>query len=307
MTTTMTERIPVPYEIVTDKVLALLEGGTVPWHQPWRTNGLPLSMSTGKPYRGVNVFLLNLAGLEGAYESRFWGTYNVIASHGGQVRKGEKSTIVLFWKRGTKVVKDDNGEEKTKSWAMLRYFRVFNADQADWADGLPPRFAPLPMAELDPIAEAETIFDGYFSRDAAPALRLAGDSAFYSPSDDRVTLPQMGRYSKAEEFYSTAFHEATHSTGHKSRLDRPGVQEHRYGGLTTYAKEELIAEMGAAMLCGASGIEQVTLANSAAYLSFWTEAIKGDAKLIVQAAAGAQRAADLILGTEFEEDSNADD
>lgn len=301
----MTEKTPVAYEIVTEKILAMLEGGTVPWHQPWLSNGLPLSMSTGKPYRGVNPFLLNMSSIEGAYESRFWGTYKSITEHGGQVRKGEHSTIVVLWKRGSRIEKNDEGEDKKKSWAMLRYFRVFCADQADWPDGLPAKFAPqLRTADFDPIVEAQAIFDGYVNGPSGPALRVAGDAAYYEPAEDRITLPNRQRFVSTEDYYSTAFHEATHSTGHKSRLNRDGVAKHNYG-ITNYGKEELVAEMGAAMLCGLSGIEQVTIEQSAAYLASWLRTIQGDPKLVVAAAGAAQRACDLIQGIVFEQEEAA--
>lgn len=288
------------YTLVTDKIVEMLEAGTVPWHKPWFGNGFPLSMSTGKPYRGINPFLLNMASMDGAYDSRWWGTFAQIRNLGGKVVKGEKSTLVVFWKTDRKTVTDDNGDEKTKRWSMLRYFRVFNTSQAEWPNGLPAKFAPPPLAEHDPIGDAQRILDDYIGR--GPSLRFGGDAAYYSPADDRITMPVLGRFTTPEEFYSTAFHESTHSTGHRTRLEREGVQEHHYGGMPTYAKEELIAEMGAAMLSAQAGIEQVTIEQSAAYLASWLEILRGDPKMVVSAAGAAQKACDLILGTTFDQE-----
>lgn len=294
-------RAALPYELVTNQIVQLLEQGTVPWRQPWRNNGMPASMSTSKPYRGVNVFLLNMASTLGAYNNRHFGTYRQVAALGGQVRKGERSHTIVFWKRDTKVVVDDAGDEQRKSWAMLRYFRVFNADQADWPDGLPERFAPPPLTDHDPIVDAQRIFDEYIERDGAPTFRMGGDHAYYSPADDLVNVPLLGRFTSPAAFYSACFHESTHSTGHRKRLAREGVLAPHSMQTAPYAREELIAEMGAAMLCAVAGIEQDTLEASAAYLDHWLSALKGDQKLIVSAAGAAQRAVDHILGTDFDE------
>lgn len=289
------------YQLVTDKVLALLEEGTVPWHKPWASIGVPMSMSTGKPYRGINPFLLICTSAAMNYSSPWWGTFEQITERGGQVRKGEHSTMIVFWKRGTKTVTDEaSGKDVDKPWAMLRYFRVFNADQAD---GLPEKYRTQAIAEHDPIAGAEALVSEYM--DSLASVAFGGDRAFYSKARDHVQVPLLTRHRSAEEYYSTLFHELTHSTGHESRLNREGIVEGHAFGDELYSKEELIAEMGAAMLAGLAGIEQVTLPNSAAYLASWVKVLKGDAKLVVAAAGAAQRAIDFILDTAFESDGDA--
>jgi antirestriction protein ArdC len=286
------------YQIVTDQIVALLEGGTVPWHKPWDPSiGRPLSMSTRKAYRGINPFLLACSAAAAGYSSPWWGTYDQITERGGQVRKGEQSTLIVFWKTGTREVTDEaTGQETEKRWAVLRYFRVFNAEQAD---GLDERWLKAPDGhDTNPIGSCEELVASYLAD--GPSLAHGGNAAFYSPGRDHVQLPPIAAFTDAAEYYSTMFHELTHSTGHGSRLNREGIVEGHSFGDELYSREELIAEMGAAMLCGVAGIEQTTVTNSAAYLASWIKVLKGDAKLAVAAAGQAQRACDLILGTTFE-------
>lgn len=291
------------YAIVTEAILTALESGTVPWRKPWSAAGVfPLSMSTKKPYRGINVILLSLAGAQHA--SPWWGTYKKITEMGGAVRQGEKSTIVTFWKK-LRITEEVDGEKVKKDIFMLRYYRVFNADQADWTEGKKPVSPQRPANELTPYADAEAIMAGY--RNGPTVTRKPSDQAFYLPSADTITLPELSQYSTADEFYSTAFHELTHSTGHPSRLARPGILTFTHFGSELYSKEELVAEMGAAFLCATAGIDPAnTMPNSAAYLASWLRVLKGDRKMIVHAAAAAQRAADHIRGVSFAEASDTD-
>lgn len=208
--------------------------------------------------------------------------------------------MIVWWNRGSRVVDDEaTGEKVTKAWVTLRLFRVFNADQAD---GLPERFMGITESGLVTVDDVDALTALYESTLAS--LGYGGDRAFYSKVKDHVQLPPIGSYTDIGEFYSTKFHELGHSTGHKTRLDRPGIVEGHRLGDEMHAAEELIAEMTAAMLCGIAGIEQSSLANSAAYLAHWMTALQGDSKLIVTAAAAAQKAADLILGTTFGNDAD---
>jgi antirestriction protein ArdC len=288
------------YADVTARVIAALEAGTVIWQKPWTTAiEVPTSLSTGKAYRGINVFLLMLEGMEKGYRSSHWGTYKQIAERGGQVRKGEKSTEIVFWKILRKE-EEANGETITKKIPMLRTFNVFNIDQADWADD-----AKLPVVaervEVDPIEAAEAVLADYLA--TGPTLRHGGGRAFYRAATDTIQVPVREDFTSVDHYYSTLFHEATHSTGHTSRLGRPGIADGTFGafGDPVYSTEELVAEMGAAMLSAIAGIDQqATIPATAAYLAHWRDALKGDNKLIVQAAAQAQKAVDLVLGTTFE-------
>jgi antirestriction protein ArdC len=275
------------YEKITDQIIKALENGTVPWRKPWNgPGGLPTSMSTGKPYRGVNIMVLALTSMVNGYDSNLWGTYNQIEKQGGQVRKGEKSTAITLWKKAERI----NAEgEKVESFFMTT-FNVFNAEQAD---GL--ILPTIEKIEHNSIEEAEKIASAYLTD--GPAFSTGGDRAFYSPLTDSIKVPEMGYFSTAEGYYSTLFHEITHSTGHSTRLDRDGVTEgHRFGD-ADYSKEELVAELGAAFLCAESGIEpDAHLENTTAYIASWLKALKNDPKMVVEAAGKAQKAADLVLG-----------
>lgn len=287
------------YQEITDAIVTQLENGTVPWHKPWNAeSGLPLSMSTKKPYRGINVFLLAMTASAKGYTSPYWGTFNRIKELGGSVRKGEKGTTVVFWKmlRVELRPEERHGKETHKVIPMLRYFVVFNADQAD---GLPERFeASETDSEFSPVQEAEMIVLGWTSR---PKVHTGDVAAYYRPSTDSIHMPDRESFDSPEAWYSTLFHEMTHSTGHPSRLNRPTLLEsHRFGD-ENYSKEELVAEMGAAMLCGMSGIAQTTVPQSAAYIESWLRALRNDKKLLVAAAGQAQKAADHILGATYEE------
>jgi antirestriction protein ArdC len=272
------------YQAVTDRIIEALEQGTVPWRRPWSEFGGPRNLN-GRPYRGINVFLLELAG----YDDPRWGTYKAIKTAGGQVRKGEKGTRVILWKPVRKKEEDENGEEAEVGYLLLRDYVVFNAEQAD---GLPE----LEIAERDwdPNDRAQSVIDRYIA-DGGPTLSYGGDRAYYNLFDDSVKLPVLEAFDDGDAYYSTAFHELVHSTGHESRLDR--IEPAKFGS-EPYGKEELVAEMGAAMLNGLTGISTAE-ENSAAYIASWLRTIKGDPTLVVNAAAKAQKAADLIVGETF--------
>jgi antirestriction protein ArdC len=307
------------YQVVTDQVVALLEAGTIPWRKPWDpTIGLPRSSATGKAYRGINLLILGLTAQAHGYKSQYWGTYPGLQKLGAQVRGPrtmEDGTVVR--QTGTEIIKwvwltkgdtdPETGETVTKSFPIMRSWKVFNIDQCDPIEEGGTIKVPTSVAFADhtPLEEAEAVVADYIKR--GPALTMGFDGAWYAPQLDQIGMPEMGTFDTVEEYYSTIFHEMTHSTGHPSRLKRDGVADlvnHRHGS-PLYAKEELVAEMGAAMLSGVVGTEHVTLDNSAAYLANWLQVLKGDKKLVVQAAGQAQKAVDLILGTTFEEEEVA--
>ena len=269
------------YDRITDRITALLEQGTVPWQKPWKARtGLPRNFVSKNPYRGINVFLL----LAMMYESPFWITFRQVSQLGGSVRKGEKACPVVFWKPTTGEDKK-TGEEKKKY--LLRFYHVFNVSQCD---GL--KISAEPVQE-NVIAKPEDIVAGM---PQPPILKHGMTHAYYSPREDCVGLPPRERLERTEDYYSTVFHELVHSTGHEKRLKRSTLTESAGFGSNPYCKEELIAEMGAAFLCGLAEIGERTIDNSAAYLKGWLEQLRNDKTLIVQAAAQAQKAADFILG-----------
>jgi antirestriction protein ArdC len=290
------------YEIVTERIVDAIERGVAPWRIPWKKgpgSGLPRSMSTARPYRGINVFLLGLQGLAAGYTSPWWATFNHVSELGGQVRKGEKATPVVFW--SVKEGQDDLDEAgRPERYFVLRYYNVFNAEQAD---GLPERFYPMaegaePAAPSEAQARAEEAVGRYLARAASLTFTHArADRAYYSAREDLVNVPSLAEHASADEYYSTTFHELAHSSGHPSRLGRPGVAEPHLFGDEGYSREELVAELASAMVQGTVGI-QSTVEPSAAYLEHWAEVLRGDPRLIVNAAAAAQKAADYVLCTE---------
>ena len=270
------------YEIVTEQVIKQLESGVAPWRKPWRTE-MPCNLISGKEYRGMNVFLLGSQG----YASRYWLTFNQANKLGGHVRKGEQSSIVTFWHIGEEKIKTDGS--KTRPF-LLRYYCVFNLTQTE---GIAEKLGLGNASPRVPSIEGcEAIVAGMPN---APKMEQS-NAAWYRPSTDSVGMPARGLFSSAEEYYSTLFHELTHSTGHPSRIGREGIEILNTFGSESYSKEELVAEMGAAMLCGVTGIAPATLQNSAAYLKTWIERLKSDSRLLVTAASAAQKAADYIRG-----------
>ncbi len=266
------------YQEITDLVLQKIDEGVLPWNSSFLGNA-PINAVSKTEYRGINRILLGTIGEQ--HTSRHWLTYKQAQDLGGHVKKGEKGVPVVFWKLWTP--QDAVAEDEAKKIPLLRKYTVFNADQCE---GLPVLEEKKEVA--DPIDAAESIWTEMHNR---PAIRFNGDRAFYTPLTDTVTVPPREAYSKPEEWYSTLFHELGHSTGHKSRLNRElagGFGSEKYG------KEELIAEMTAAFLCAACGIEKATIDNSAAYIDGWRQAINGDRKMVVLAAAAAQKAADYI-------------
>jgi antirestriction protein ArdC len=282
------------YQAVTDRMVRALEQGVVPWRVPWTQSGRPLSMSTGKPYRGVNTWLLSLASHEHGWHSPWFGTYRQIQEQGGRVRRGERSTLVTIWKK-LEIREHDpgTGEVTARSVPMLRRFAVFNADQAD---GLSARFHPEPGAER-PIARPQVLLDGYLDQRGAPQLfHDVEGQAFYNPATDEIHLPPLSGHRSPEHYYATAFHEAAHSTGHASRLSRADVtSQDAIFGSHKYGREELVAQMAASMLCAETGIDTDEIfENSTAYVGSWLRTIKGDPRMVVSAATAAQRATDMI-------------
>jgi antirestriction protein ArdC len=279
------------YEIVTELVIKELESGVAPWHKPWRSPP-PSNLISKKPYRGINVFLLALTG----YGSEYWLTCRHAQALGGNIRKGEHGTRIVFWKFGTFRTETADGETEERKSAVLRYYTVFNLEQTEGLGAL------LTVPPAVPIESAEGIVQGMPN---PPAFEQDVRAA-YMPSRDTVTIPSRTAFETQAEYYSTLFHELTHSTGHRKRLGREGFDTPGKFGAECYSREELIAEMGSAMLCGVAGIQQCTLANSAAYLKTWITKLKSDSKLLISAASAAQKAADYIRGESLE-DSPAGD
>lgn len=287
------------YEIITDKILEKLEAGVVPWRKPWRGGAAfaPKSFASRKPYRGVNVWLLSMAAQSAGYNSPYWITYKKAKQLDGQVRKGEKSTVAVFWKELTREKVLLTGKISIESHWMLRYYNLFNIDQIDGLDEnkLPADAMPDETETLDfePIEYCESIVKDMPNK---PEIKHSNERrSYYRPDADIVHLPNKENFETVPGYYSVAFHELAHSTGHEKRLKRDNVTQAAFGS-SDYSKEELIAEFCSCFLCGTANIETTVIDNSAAYIENWRKAIKGNVKLVVQAAAKAQKAADYILG-----------
>jgi antirestriction protein ArdC len=258
-------------EVITDKIIQKLQEGVVPWHKPWKGAAeWPKNLVSKKEYHGINAFVTAMAG----YSSSYWLSFKQLSTLGGSVKKGQHGTPVVYW--NWREIKNDDGDVEKKV-PFMKYYTIFNTDQCE---GIPEGKLPIvegPTNHIDPIAECEVIVERMPKK---PEIEFDRPRAFYSPMDDKVNLPKKDLFDGPQEFYCTLFHELTHSTGHESRLARKGVMgtDGDWSGMGTpaYAKEELVAEMGAAFLCGHTGIESKTLDNSAAYIKTWLGRLKED-------------------------------
>ncbi len=282
------------YDYVTERIIDRLSQGEVPWVN---TRTKPLlwarSATTGRVYRGINAFLLSSS----SYASAFWATYKTVESLKGHVKKGEHSSFCVFWKQyETKetTVNKRTGEEEHKTVPVLRFYGVFNLEQTEGVtDPL------LDVANIaDPIAKADEIIANFANK---PTVVFGSSGrAFYSISLDKVVLPQQSSFTSSAQLYRTYFHELIHSTGHSSRLNRFSGQDEVDA---TRGFEELVAEMGSAMLLAECGIFEECAEKNASYCQHWITELKADSKLIVKAAGKAQRAVDLILGRQWDQTS----
>jgi antirestriction protein ArdC len=276
------------YEMVTEKIVSQLDEGVVPWRKPWIGGG-PANFATGHVFRGINTWMLNAACSISGYKHNQWLTLKQCNKKKGRIKKGEHGEIVVFWKMLKRRDKE-TGEDKT--FPLLQYTHSFNVSQCTGLD----------LSKLETASEtvghkatADEVVSLYVDN-GGPSLVETGEGvACYSPTKDRVTMPMRQSFLSMGGWYSTLFHEMSHSTGHQSRLARVGVTQPIAFASHNYSKEELIAEMGAAMLCGMAGVEP-EYENSAAYIQTWRNRLEYDPKMIVQAGAAAQKAADWVLG-----------
>jgi antirestriction protein ArdC len=268
------------YRLISKRIIDSLDKGIVPWRKPWSMSpGMRPHSVAGRAYNGINEILLGLS----PYSDPRWLTYKKALELGGMVRKGEKSSMVIFWK-----IIQKKGSEDT--FPILKYFNVFNVAQCDDLD-IPELEKP---EQFNPVDSAESIIDNMPSKPTM--LHNGGDRAYYRPSTDEIHLPLKTDFHTVNEYYSTAFHELGHSTGHGSRLNRHGLETGIAAfGSPVYSREELAAEFTSAFLCHMSGIEN-TIANSTAYIGGWLKALKNDPQLAIKAATQGQKAADYILG-----------
>ena len=261
-----------------------------------------------KPYRGINRWLTLITQQSMGYDDPRWLTYRQAEALGGHVRKGEKSTTVIFWKRVPFRQREDGDETQNQApannggppdesqirlYPILRSYRVFNLEQTQDC-----KVKPLPPAETtghDPIEQAEAIIAGMPNPPQMEFYENANYVPHYQPATDVIRVPKMSRYLNLEDYYNTVFHELTHATGHSKRLDRFS-QDANAGDLHAYGREELTAAMGSAMLAAHAGIAAELVERDASYIRHWRDTINADKPMIIRSATLAQKAVDLILG-----------
>lgn len=275
------------YAEVTAKMIDALESGLVPWRKPWTAMGAHRNLVSGREYRGINVFLTALSAMRGNYAYPCWVTMKQANRLGGRIRAGERGTMVVFWEPRVDVRKLDNGEEEERRRLVFKKYYVWNVEQID---GIVLPELPKPAGAVSHDG-AETLWEGYADR---PALLHGGSAAFYAAGLDAVQLPPRASFESTNAYYQVLFHEAVHSTGAKTRLNRATLTQAGKFGDANYSQEELVAEMGGAMLLARAGIEPA-YENSAAYLRGWLKALNDDQRLVVVAAQGAEKAARYIL------------
>ena len=281
------------YQEITDKIIAELEAGRAPWVQPWGMAAakaplaMPLNASTDRRYSGINVLILWGAVIERGFSSQSWLTFRQALGLGGNVRKGERGTTVVYADRFTPEEERRRAEqtgEEPGAIPFLKRFTVFNTDQCE---GLPEEIAkvapPPPPGLIEPRAEALIAATG-------ADFRIGGARAFYSPTHDFIQVPPPQAYFEPINWHRTACHELAHWVGHPSRLARDLSGSY---GSKAYAREELIAEMAGAFVCASLGI--VPTVRHADYLGSWLEVLREDDRAIVRAASAASKAADYLL------------
>ena len=281
---------PTAADTITQAIIARLEAGTRPWVRPW--TGISVSRplrACGTPYRGINTLWLWMAAEAAGYSSPFWLTYRQAQLQGGQVRKGERGTVAIFYKTYCKAVEEEEtGDAHADTRRVLKSFTVFNACQID---GLPDRFFSAAKVLPEPTFRNREL-DLFFS--SIPARRRHfGDEAYYRPIPDDITMPAPAAFRDLDHYRATLAHELAHWTGHPSRLARDLTG--RFGS-DAYAMEELIAEMAAAMLGAELGLPVAHLDHHASYVASWLKVLKADSRAVLTAAAKAEEACSLLLG-----------
>jgi antirestriction protein ArdC len=276
------------YQEITNEIIKQLQSGTVPWVRPWKTikgeATIPTNCATGRSYRGINVPALWSAGIRNGFSSNLWLSYKQAQSIGANVRKGERGSPIVFVKFSE--IEDRNDSTLTKRVPFIRHSTVFNAEQID---GLPA--FDTEQCQWDGVENVDNLI-----ADTGAIITHGGDRACYMPGLDRINMPNKAAFTDPSHYYATLLHELTHWTGNKSRLNR--LYGSRFGN-EDYAREELVAEMGAAFLCAHCGIDGEL--QHASYIDSWIKVLKSDKRAIVNAASQAQKAADYVTGHQHDQ------
>lgn len=280
------------YSLVTNRIIELLEQGTVPWQQSWTAKGIPRNFISKRPYRGINTLLLNSL----PYDHNLFLTWKQIKTIGGSVLKGEKGNFIVFNKMIEKPIEETGKMDKQ---FFLRYYKVFNIAQCK---DLPKEFLPKENEEHARLVHCDVIVDDMQNR---PHIQVKGREAYYQPKEDFINMPPIKSFGNAESYYSVLFHELVHSTGHESRLNRKEVTEKIVFGSESYSLEELTAEIGACFLKSFSGLPMDNLSQNASYIQNWLSVLRDDKRFIVKASSRAQRAVEYIMNVKVDSESEA--
>jgi antirestriction protein ArdC len=255
------------YSLVNDRILDALEREIIPWRRPW-AGRLPTNYDSRKEYCGINILTLGVAEVVHGYSSPYWLTFRQAQTHGGYIKRGEKAKYIVFSEKKIREIEKEDGSKEQKIYHFVRSSPVFNWEQTE---GVPKKEAASP-----------------------PAYRESGSSAYYIPREDLVNLPPIETFKTTEGHVATKFHEYAHSTGHESRLNRPGIMAIAAFSGEDYSFEELVAELTSAYLCAKSGIDN-TLDNSSAYIQHWLKALRDDRTMLMKASGKAMAAVEYIL------------
>ena len=282
------------YQMVTDRIIEQMQKGIIPWRKPWHGaeatgEDVAISYASRRAYSQINQWLLGC--VPGEYL-----THKQISDLGGKIRKGEKSKFVVFYTNFSFTKKnEETGEDEVHTIPVLRYYNVWHIDQTE---GIPTKIVPGEKVEVESDELAEKVIADYVARTGLKFHNDApSDRAFYHPGTDEVVVPMPTQYTRMSEYYSTTFHELTHSTLRKDRCDRRSEGAVAAFGSENYSREELVAELGSAMLCSRCGVDDdASRRNNVAYLQSWCKAFKNDPKMIMWAAPRAEKAASFIWG-----------
>lgn len=282
------------YQQVTDQIVEMLETGTKPWSPRWAGGRKTLPLRhCGTPYQGINILLLWSQAMSKGYANPYWMTFKQAQELGGNVRKGEKGSHIVY--AGSISAKDEEGKpqdgDDTRRISFLKGYTVFNAEQIE---GLPEGRFPAPLQiEANHSGERDEELEAFFAAYGVP-ISESGNSAFYDPASDAITMPHFDSFVSANAFYATLAHETIHSTGRMNRLNRETLRDY-HKEKSIRAKEELIAEIGAALICAVLGMEATEREDHASYIASWIKCLKNDKRAIFQAATSAQSASNFII------------
>lgn len=278
------------YQMVTDRIIEQMEKGIIPWQKPWVGGvGEAISYTSRKPYSILNQLLLGRPGE--------WLTWKQIKDKKGMVKKGAKSGMCVFFQWVEKKVENpETHEMEDCSYPILKWYHVYHIDDTEGIESKTGKVEANP--DIKPVEEAENIIAGYLGREESLQFHNENESAsaYYSPSTDEVVVPNIRQFAIVEEYYSTVFHELTHSTMHEKRCDRKAENKLAAFGNNDYSREELVAEIGSAMLCNRAGLDsEKAFKNSVGYIQSWLKQLRNDNRMIVWAAGRAEKAARYII------------